>query len=157
MSFPPPSTNVGQIMTERLETIKVSDTAQEAAIKMTKKNVSSLAVVHEDGRPAGIVTERDIVRRVCAIEKISLNVKVQDIISSPVRTVNADTSIGEAADIMLRNRIRHLLVIDKKDKKPIGIVSATDIVAYVRENNEVMMQVDKDVIKALEKEGRFYF
>jgi CBS domain-containing protein len=44
-------------MTEKLETIKVREMAQEAAMKMTKKNVSSLSVVHEDGRPAGIVTE----------------------------------------------------------------------------------------------------
>lgn len=157
MSLPPPSVSIGEIMTEKVETIKVIDTAKDAAMKMTKKNVSSLAVVHEDGRPAGIVTERDLVRRICASDKISSRVKVQEIISSPVETVNTDTSIGEAADIMVRNRIRHLLVTDKEDKKSIGIVSATDIVAYVRENSEVMMQVDKDVIKALEKEGRFYF
>jgi signal-transduction protein with cAMP-binding, CBS, and nucleotidyltransferase domain len=156
MRLPPSYVNVGEIMTKRVETIKVINTAQEAAIKMTKKNVSSLAVVHEDGRPAGIVTERDLVRRICATDKISSKVKVQEIISSPVKTINADTSIGEAADIMFRNRIRHLLVTEA-DKKPIGIVSATDIVAYVRENNEAMMQVDKDVIRALEKEGRFYF
>ncbi len=157
MSFPLPSLNIGEIMTKKIETIKVTDTAQEAAIKMTKKNVSSLAVVHEDGRPAGIVTERDLVRRICATDKISSKVKVQEVISSPVKTVNVDTFIGEAADIMVRNRIRHLLVTDKEDKKPVGIVSAMDIVAYVRENSEVMIQVDKDVIKALEKEGRFYF
>lgn len=157
MSPPPSSVNIGVIMTERLETIKVIETAQAAALKMTKKDVSSLAVIHEDGRPAGIVTERDFVRRICVSDKISSKVKVQEIISSPVKTVNTDTSIGEAADIMVRNRIRHLLVTEKEDKRPIGIVSATDIVAYVRENREVMMQVDKDVIRALEKEGRFYF
>ncbi len=157
MSLPRPSLTIGEIMTEKIETIKVIDTAQEAAIKMNNKNVSSLAVVHEDGRPAGIVTERDFVRQICATDKTSSKVKVQDIISSPVKTVNADTSIGEAADIMVRNRIRHLLVTDKEDKKPLGIVSATDIVAYVRENSEVLMQIDKDVIKALEQEGRYYF
>ncbi len=144
-------------MTERVETIKVISTAQEAAIKMAEKNVSSLAVVHEDGRPAGIVTERDLVRQVCANDRVSSKVKVQEIISSPVRSVSADTSIGEATDIMVRNKIRHLLVTDKEDKRPIGILSATDIVAYVRENSEAMMQVDRDVIRALEKEGRFYF
>jgi hypothetical protein len=44
--------------------------------------------------------------------------------------------------------------------KPLGILTSTDIVAYVRENSgarRMMMQVDKDVIKALEKEGRLYF
>lgn len=157
MSLGRPSVTIGEIMTEKLETIKVIDTAQDAAMKMTKKNVSSLGVIHEDGRAAGIVTERDLVRRICATDKISSRVKVQEIISSPVKTVNNDTSISEAADIMVRNKIRHLLVINKEDKRPIGIVSATDIVAYVRENSGFRMQADEDVIKALEKEGRFYF
>lgn len=157
MCLPHSSLTIGEIMTEKLETIKVIETAQEAAIKMTKKNVSSLAVVHEDGRPAAIVTERDFVRRICVTDKISSRVKVQEIISSPVKTVNIDTSIGEAADIMVRNRVRHLLVTDKEEMKPLGIVTSTDIVAYLRENSGVMMQVDKDVIKALEEEGRFYF
>jgi CBS domain-containing protein len=55
--LPHSSLTIGEIMTEKLETIKVREMAQEAAMKMTKKNVSSLSVVHEDGRPAGIVTE----------------------------------------------------------------------------------------------------
>jgi hypothetical protein len=48
-------------------------------------------------------------------------------------------------------------VTEKEEMKPLGIVTSTDIVAHVRENNGVLMQVDKDVIKALEKEERFYF
>jgi CBS domain-containing protein len=48
-------------------------------------------------------------------------------------------------------------LVTDKEGKPIGIMSATDIVAYVRENSEVMMQIDKDVIRALEREGRFFF
>jgi CBS domain-containing protein len=158
MNLSESSLTIGEIMTEKLETIKMIETAQEAAMKMTKKNVSCLAVVHDDGRPAGIVTERDFVGKICVIDKISSRVKVQEIISSPVKTVNIDTSVGEAADIMVRNRVRHLLVTDKEEMKPLGIVTSTDIVAYVRENSgAIMMQVDKDVIKALEKEGRLYF
>ncbi len=153
----PPSATIGEIMTDRLETIKVINTAQEAAIKMKEKNVSSLAVLHEDGSAAGIVTERDFVRRLCTTEKSSSKVRIQEIISSPVKTVSPDTSIGEAADIMVRNRIRHLLVIDQEDNKPVGIVSETDIVSYVRKNSEIMLQADREVLEALENEGRFYF
>jgi predicted transcriptional regulator len=56
-SLPHSSLTIGEIMSEKLETIRMREMAQEAAMKMTKKNVSSLSVVHEDGRPAGIVTE----------------------------------------------------------------------------------------------------
>jgi CBS domain-containing protein len=151
------SLTIGEIMTEKLETVRLLDTAQEAAMKMTEKNVSSLVVLSEEGRPAGIITERDFVRSICVSDKTSSMVKVQEIISSPVRTVYHDTSVGEAADTMVRNRVRHLLVTDIEGMKPIGVVSTTDIVAYVRENIGMKMQVDNDVIKALEKEGRFYF
>jgi hypothetical protein len=48
-------------------------------------------------------------------------------------------------------------VTDKEAMKALGIVTSTDIVAYVKENSGVMMQLDKDVIKALEEEGRFLF
>jgi CBS domain-containing protein len=144
-------------MTGKVETVKVTETALKAAAKMASKDVSSLAVIHEDGTAAGIVTERDFVRHICAADKLSSKVQIQQIISSPVKTVNADDTIGQAADIMVRNKIRHILVTDKEDGRAIGIVSATDIVAYVRESGDVTMQVDMDVIKALEKEGRFYF
>jgi hypothetical protein len=48
-------------------------------------------------------------------------------------------------------------VTDEEEKKILGIVTSTDIVAYVGEISGVMMQVDNDLIEALEEEGRFYF
>jgi signal-transduction protein with cAMP-binding, CBS, and nucleotidyltransferase domain len=157
MSMPPSALAVGEIMTESLETIKVIKTALDAAKRMKDKNVSSLAVLHEDGSPAGIVTERDFVRRLCTTDKRSSEVKIQELISSPVKTVSPSTSMGEAADIMVRNKIRHLLVIDIKTNQAAGVVSATDIVAHLRKNGEALKRADKDVLEALEKEGRFYF
>jgi CBS domain-containing protein len=59
--------------------------------------------------------------------------------------------------VLVTNRVRHLLVTDKEAMKALGIVTSTDIVAYVKENSGVMMQLDKDVIKAPEEEGRFLF
>lgn len=50
-------------MNEQLETINLSNTAQESAIKMSDRNVSSLVVLDDNGRAIGIITERDLVRR----------------------------------------------------------------------------------------------
>ena len=88
MSISPSALIVNEIMTERLETIKVINTAQEAAERMKDKNVSSLAVFHEDDSPAGIVTERDFVRRLCTNDKRSSEVKNQELISPPAKTVS---------------------------------------------------------------------
>jgi predicted transcriptional regulator len=55
--------NVSDMMTKKLETIEESSSIQDAAKRMRDTNVSSLVVVDSEGRPLGIVTERDIVRK----------------------------------------------------------------------------------------------
>ena len=68
--------SVGEIMTKKLETIAISNSAQEAAKKMRDKNVSSLLVIdnnnNNNSRPIGIVTERDLVRKVCVNDASSI-------------------------------------------------------------------------------------
>jgi CBS domain-containing protein len=145
--------SVGEIMNERIETIGILNTAQEAAMKMADKNVSSLVVLDDDGKAVGILTERDLVRRVCTKNIPSSSVTIQNTISSPIKTIAPDTPIDDVADIMIRNKIRHIVVADE-NREPIGIVSATDIVAFVRENSKAMAQVTREVLEALEKEGK---
>jgi CBS domain-containing protein len=145
--------SVGEIMNERIETIGILNTAQDAAMKMADKNVSSLVVLDNDGKAVGILTERDLVRRVCTKNIPSSSVIIQNTISSPIKTIAPDTPIDDVADIMIRNKIRHIVVADE-NREPIGIVSATDIVAFVRENSKTMAQVTREVLEALEKEGK---
>jgi len=146
-------TAVGEIMSEQLETINFSNTAQESAIKMSDRNVSSLVVLDDNGRTIGIITERDLVRRVCTRDVPSNSVNIENVISSPVKTVSPETSIDEVADVMVSNKVRHVVIVDK-NQEPVGIISATDIVAYVRENSETTVKISSDVIDALEREGR---
>jgi signal-transduction protein with cAMP-binding, CBS, and nucleotidyltransferase domain len=146
--------SVGAIMNERIKTIGILNTAQEAAMKMADKNVSSLVVLdNDDGKAVRILTERDLVRRVCTKNIPSSSVTIQNTISSPIKTIAPDTLIDDVADIMIRNKIRHMVVADE-NREPIGIVSATDIVAFVRENSKAMAQVTREVLEALEKEGK---
>jgi signal-transduction protein with cAMP-binding, CBS, and nucleotidyltransferase domain len=75
-------TSIGQLMTEKLETIALSNSAQQAAKKMRDKNVSSLVVVDNYDKPTGIVTERDLVRKVCVHDASSSSTLLKDIMSS---------------------------------------------------------------------------
>src|SRR5690349_4039551 len=103
---------ISKIMTKKLETIGSTSTAQDVAIKMSKKQVSSILVIDEkDGNPLGIVTEQDLSRKVCVNDKSSKDVLVVQIMSSSVVTVDAESSPSDAADLMLKNKIRHLLVV----------------------------------------------
>lgn len=142
-------------MSEMLEIINLLESAKEAALKMTEKNVSSLLVVDEEGIPIGIVTERDLLRKVCTKDIPSQLVIVQNIISSPIKTISSETPIDEVADFMVRNKIRHVLVVadsKKNSHEPLGSVTASDIVTYVRENGEVIAQISKEVVEALTAE-----
>jgi CBS domain-containing protein len=129
--MPSATTTVGQLMTERLETISPSDTAQEAAKKMRDKKVSSLVVTDVEDKPIGIVTERDLVRQVCTKVINSNDVIVQHIMSSPLATIDANSSVEVAADIMIQNKVRHLLVVD--ENKVLGIITPSDFTGYLKE------------------------
>ena len=140
-------------MSEEVETISLLSNAQDSAIKMSDKNVSSLVVLDDNGRAIGIITERDLVRHVCTKDVPSNSVKIENVISSPPKTVSTETPIEEVADVMVRDKLRHIVVVGK-NQEPVGIISATDIVAYVRENGRTPGKVSSDVIEALEREGR---
>jgi CBS domain-containing protein len=129
--MPSATTTVGQLMTERLETISPSDTAQEAAKKMRDKKVSSLVVTDVEDKPIGIVTERDLVRQVCTKVINSNDVIVHRIMSSPLATIDANSSVEVAADIMIQNKVRHLLVVD--ENKVLGIITPSDFTGYLKE------------------------
>ena len=125
-------------MTQKLVTIAASNSAQEAAIKMRENDTSSLVVIDENNKAVGIVTERDLVTRVCVHGASSKTAKLEQVMSSPVVTIDALSSVEVAADIMTQNGVRHLLVAEDEDiSKPLGVISTSDFVKYLRENLEM--------------------
>ena len=123
--------SVGEIMTKKLETIAISNSAQEAAKKMRDKNVSSLLVIdnNNNSKPIGIVTERDLVRKVCVNDASSKHTMIQEVTSSPLVTIDAISSVEVAADVMTQNKVRHLLVVENNDvNKPLGIITPGDFI-----------------------------
>jgi CBS domain-containing protein len=134
-------------MRKKLETIEEMASVQEAAKKMKDKNVSSLVVVDTNGKPQGLVTERDLARKVCINDVRISTVTNKEIMSSPLITINAASSPSIAADIMLQNNVRHLLVVDEKDNanKPVSIITPRDFTRY----QEYAANEDKDAIEEI--------
>jgi CBS domain-containing protein len=120
-------TKVKDVMTQKVLTIESIKTVTEAAALMTQNDVANL-IVMENNTPIGIVTERDFVRRVLATEK-SLKTKISEIMSTPLRVIDPDAPLKEAARRMVRKRIRRLPVI--KDNKLVGIITATDFARHL--------------------------
>ena len=145
---------IKEIMSTKLETIDVAKNAQEAAKKMNDKRISSLLVVDGDSKseePMGIVTERDLVIRVCAAGTNSKDVGIREIMSSPIVTVEPDATVETAAELMLSNKVRHLLVIDEQTKKPVGIIAPSDLNKYLRGNID-MDEVNARILEAIKAE-----
>src|SRR5215213_4973607 len=166
---------VGELMTQKIETIGTLSSAREASKKMRDNNVSSLVVIDDsNNKPTGIVTERDLVRKVCVNDTSSDNssrsMLIKNIMSSyPLVTIDSRLPVKAAADVMIQNKVRHLLVVENNDiNRPLGIVTATDFVAYLKENlnvNESNARIleslkgqeeeeGENVVEELEEEGK---
>ncbi len=106
-------------------TAKESDTAMSAAKLMAKHDVGCIIIVDKTGKPAGIITERDIVDRVASKNLVPSDVKVTDAMSKPIIGVPPTTRVNEAAKQMNQSKIRRLAVID--GGKLVGILTMKDI------------------------------
>ena len=142
---------VSDFMRKRIETIEEITSLQETAKKMKDMNVSSLIVIDASKRPIGIVTERDIVRKHCINDLRNSEVTNREIMSSPLITIDYRSTASIAADLMLKNNVRHLLVIDEKSddvSKPIGMITPLDF-TKVEENTRDIEEKD-NIEKILE-------
>jgi CBS domain-containing protein len=136
---------VSDIMKKKLEVIEEIASVQQTAEKMKEKNTSSLVVIDEKGKPLGLVTERDLVRKVCVNRVPPNEVTNKDIMSSPLITISSGSSPSVAADMMLQHNVRHLLVIDDRSK-PIGIITPLDFTRYQEYPN---VNDNKDTIEKI--------
>jgi signal-transduction protein with cAMP-binding, CBS, and nucleotidyltransferase domain len=121
---------VSQIMTRQVVTINFTKSALDAALLMKEKRISSLIVQDNDDKTLGIITERDFVKRVCADDKKSSEVKISELMSKIQTFAQPDTPVDVAVQRMINNRIRRLPVIS--DGKVIGIITVTDLAKELR-------------------------
>jgi CBS domain-containing protein len=99
--------------------------ALDIAKLMAKNRVGSVIVV-DGSKPAGIITERDILKKVSAENKSAQDVPARDIMSSPLVVVKAIDSIDTAAETMVRYNIKRLVVLED-DGSTAGVLSVSDI------------------------------
>jgi len=118
---------VKDIMTKDVVTIEVEKSIFDAAQIMTSKGLGCLIVV-DKSLPVGIITERDIVRRIVA-KRSSIDLNLGEVMTKTLITVDPNTSLKEAARVMSTNKIRRLPVL--KENKLVGIVVSSDFVRNV--------------------------
>lgn len=118
---------VNEIMKHSVISMDSSMTVQDAAKMMDDASIGAIVVL-ENGIAVGIITERDIVRRIVSKGK-SLSTSVKDVMSSPLIVINPDDSVWDLAQLMKMRKIHRVPAV--KESKLVGIVTTSDIVKLV--------------------------
>ena len=118
------SLKVEDVMTTEVITIDENATVKEAADVMDQNEISCLIAVRK-GKAIGIITERDLLKRVIVDDKNTKKTKVGEVMSSPLEVVAFGTNLEKAVRLMFEKKIKKLLVVDKDNL--LGLVSLTDI------------------------------
>lgn len=105
-----------------------------AAAKMMKDLKTGSLLVKKDGELVGILTDVDMTRKVVAEELDQFNTPVEEVMSSPFYTIDADESVARANEIMAMYNVRHLVVTE--NNAPVGVVSARDLLEPIYEVEE---------------------
>ncbi len=126
--------DVEEIMSKDVAGIQSDASIVEAAEIMTRRKISCIVVLEGD-ELVGIVTERDLLGRVVALQKSPDQITMREVMSTPVASVSADYSVFSSSRIMEKMGIRRLVVTE--DKRPCGIISQTDILRATKKKLEM--------------------
>lgn len=141
-------------MVKEVVIIDENSTVKEAVDKMNRADIGSI-IVARDGEPTGIITERDLLKRIIAEGKDAENTKAKDIMSSPLTFILPDADLEAVAHLMFKKRIKKLPVID--GKRLVGLLSLTDI-ARCQHISKVLLALAsrKDTPKSIKKVVDYY-
>jgi len=119
---------VRDVMTKDVKVIGPDSSVHKVVAAMNKYNIGSIIVVKDD-RPDGVISERDILRRVVEPCLSPETITAKQIMTSPVITISESASVHEVIKLMAEKRVRKIPVM-KRDKL-VGIITYTDILSKV--------------------------
>ncbi len=130
-------------MIKEVVTCSPSDTVYDAGLLMHKNNIGSV-IVEKDRQPIGIITERDLLTKVIAINKDYRKTLVSEVMSTEIKSANTTSSYREVYEMMSRNNIRHMPIVE--NGALIAIVSIRDLLRF---NMRSMEQIIQDQAREL--------
>ncbi|MEM2937068.1 MAG: CBS domain-containing protein [Candidatus Bathyarchaeia archaeon] len=132
------SIKVEDVMIREVITINENSTVKEAAEIMNKFEIGCLIAVKK-GKAVGIITERDLLKRVVAEARDVKRTRVKDIMSSPLVVVEPSMDLEEAVRLMFQMKIKKLPVVE--EKRLVGLVSLTDIARFQPQMIKILKQL----------------
>jgi len=129
---------VKDFMSKKVISLDLNSKLEEVARVMGEKRIGSI-VITEEGKPKGIITERDMVVKVMAKGLDYRDLKAKDVMSYPLITINKERSLEEAAEVMLTKGIRRLVVVDEKGEM-VGIITTSDLARSLAKEENLLLR-----------------
>jgi CBS domain-containing protein len=126
---------VERLMGKPVKTVEGGKSFEDSLKAMRKDDVGCV-IVTEGGAPVGIITERDVLRRV-ADDPGSLRLTMREVMSKPLRSVTSATTVWDAMEAMEGNKIRHLAVVDGGEL--VGVLTERDILRLFLANKNLLL------------------
>ena len=133
------------VIVEEVITVK-PDTKVKDAVKLMNENEIGCLVVKKNGKPIGIITERDILKKIVCQSKNPEQVRVLEVMSEPLVVGKVDMDLEEAARLMLKRNVKKLPIVE--GEKLVGLITLTDIVRVDHVEDMLI-----EIIKQLRKDG----
>ncbi len=153
--------DVAEIMSSDMAVIEPKRTVAEAVEIMNSRNISCIVAL-EGNQVRGIVTERDLLKRVVALEKHPAHTAVEEVMSSPVTTIPPTYSIFSARKVLDKMHIRRLVVTE--GERLCGIVTQTDIFRAMKkklqeeeEKSSQLLDHSENNIYTLDSDGKIIY
>jgi len=121
--------SIGKYCPRTVRSVRPGETARAAAQRMREEGVGCL-VVTDQGRPVGVVTDRDLALKVLREDLDAGALPVREVMQSPVVTIAADAPLGEGVKKLRKSALRRLVVVDDK-KDAVGVFAADDLLRLV--------------------------
>lgn len=123
--------NIGQILNSKsrgVATARAEESIQDIAARLAQRKIGAVVIVGENGKVAGIISERDIIRLVAEHGAKALALRASDGMTREVISCSRTSTLDEIMEAMTNGRFRHLPVIE--DGALVGIVSIGDVVKH---------------------------
>lgn len=129
---------VKDVMSSPVITVEEKETVDKVAQHMDTHQLGCIIVTDEEGRPLGIITEKDLISRVLAKNRVASKLKAKAVMTTPLITISPDETLSNVARQMSRLNVRRLGVVYKGDL--IGIISSKDVLAVTPELLETIQE-----------------
>jgi CBS domain-containing protein len=140
------------VMTTEVAVMNESASVKKAAEVMAQEGVGAIIVTVE-GKAIGIVTERDILKRIVVEDKNARKTKLEEIMSSPLVTIEPNTDLEEAARLMFEKKMKNLPVVH--ENRLIGLINLQDICLFQPEILKILRETT-EIPKNIQKVLRYY-